>query len=200
MNIFKEIVELLLLPLKIFLPENITRHLNITSRREARITEALKLCKGRTLDIGCGGNELIRRYGNGIGVDIKQWGDVDLVCNPTSLPFPDKYFDTITFIASLNHIYNRKKVLMEARRCLKKEGRIIITMINPIIGWFCHQAKWINWDLGGHGLKDHELPGMTKKMITDLLQETGFNLSFHRKFLYGLNNIYIADVRVKETD
>ena len=35
----------------------------------ARIRAVLPRVRGRLLDIGCGTNELVRRYGNGVGVD-----------------------------------------------------------------------------------------------------------------------------------
>ena len=60
---------------------------------------------GRLLDVGCGLNRLVREYGNGVGVDVYDWGDVDLLVDDTScLSFPDMSFDTITCLAALNHI------------------------------------------------------------------------------------------------
>ena len=39
--------------------------------------------RGRLLDVGCGLNELVKAYtGEGTGVDVYQWGDVDLVVAP----------------------------------------------------------------------------------------------------------------------
>lgn len=35
--------------------------------------------EGRLLDVGCGPNKLVRAYGNGVGVDVHDWGDVDLI-------------------------------------------------------------------------------------------------------------------------
>ena len=50
-------------------------------------------------------------YGKGIGVDVYEWGNVDLVVNDTSkIPLEEKSVDTITIIAALNHIPNRGKV------------------------------------------------------------------------------------------
>ncbi|MFH1581644.1 MAG: methyltransferase domain-containing protein [Pseudomonadota bacterium] len=192
-KVFRAISELLLLPLQIFLPEPLLKRFRLKNLKDIRHEIVLQNCRGRLLDIGCGKNELINKYGNGIGVDIKQWGAVDYVCDPSSLPFEDKSFDTIVFVASINHIINRKAVLFEAKRCLNDRGQILITMINPFIGWCCHKIEWINWDLEGKGLKKGELPGMSKEMIENLLQETGFCLKRYQKFLCGLNNLYVAE-------
>ena len=73
--------------------------------------------EGYLLDIGCGTNELVKKYqGKGIGVDVYQWGEVDVVVeNTANLSFDEQTFDTVTIIAALNHIPNREEVLMETR-------------------------------------------------------------------------------------
>jgi hypothetical protein len=46
-------------------------------------------------------------------------------------------------LACLNHISLSKRVwvLQEARRVLKDEGQPIITMINPVVGFFAHMIR-----------------------------------------------------------
>ena len=74
-----------------------------------RIQAVRSHVSGRLLDIGCGTNSLVRCYqGEGVGVDVHQWGDVDLLVEDSAeLPFGDAQFDTVTIIAALNHIPNR---------------------------------------------------------------------------------------------
>jgi len=150
--------------------------------------------RGRLLDIGCGENRLVRRYGNGIGVDVYNWGDVDLVVEDSAyLPFADQSFDTISFVASLNHISNRKEVLQEAYRLLKDDGRLLITMIPPFIGMLWHKiiAPW-DPDQAKRGMKPGEVWGLTAQQIQQLLHDAGFELIARKRFIFGLNNLYIA--------
>jgi ubiquinone/menaquinone biosynthesis C-methylase UbiE len=52
----------------------------------------------------------------------------------THLPFKDAVFDTVTFIANMNHIPepSRDAELSEAYRCLKQSGNIVVTFGNPL--------------------------------------------------------------------
>jgi hypothetical protein len=80
-----------------------------TTLEEERLDAVLPHVHGRLLDIGAGPNTLVRRYGNGVGVDVHDWGGgVMVVENTARLPFSDQTFDTITFVACLNHIPNRQ--------------------------------------------------------------------------------------------
>ena len=51
-----------------------------------------------------------------------------LQANACKIPLKDKLFDYISFISSLEHISDDKKALKEARRVLKNDGRILITV------------------------------------------------------------------------
>jgi ubiquinone/menaquinone biosynthesis C-methylase UbiE len=99
------------------------------------------------LDIGCGTNDLAMRYrsrqGMAIGVDIYPWPGADVVCDTTSLPFPERHFDIVVMLACLNHVPQSERigVLQEARRVLKREGQLLITMINPVVGFFAHAIR-----------------------------------------------------------
>ncbi len=150
--------------------------------------------RGRLLDIGCGENRLVRRYGNGIGVDVYDWGDVDLIVEDTAhLPFADQSFDTISFVACLNHIPNRAEVLREAYRLLKDEGLLLITMIPPGLSKIWHRivAPW-DADQARRGMKPDEVWGLTSAQVHQLVRGAGFRVTRHRKFIFGLNNLYVA--------
>lgn len=163
-----------------------------TTLEEERIQKVLPLISGRLLDIGAGPNSLVKRYGNGIGVDVVEWGGGALVVKNTArLPFKNSSFDTITFIACLNHIPNRLEVLNEARRLLKPDGKIIITMINPILGNIGHAIWWYSEDKQRGGMKAGELGGMWTKDIVILLSKASFRLVTHYKFQLGLNHVYV---------
>ncbi|WP_152971222.1 class I SAM-dependent methyltransferase, partial [Rhizobium ecuadorense] len=61
-------------------------------------------------------------------------GDCIIVENCRQLPFEDRSFDTVCFVACLNHIPERKQALAESWRILKPGGRLIVTMIGRRIG------------------------------------------------------------------
>ncbi len=155
----------------------------------------LKHVRGKLLDIGCGKNRLVRQYGNGTGVDVYNWGDVDIIVKDSSrLPFDDRAFDTISFVACLNHIPNRRDVLSEAHRVLKSNGCILITMIPPRLSAALHKiiAPWDD-DQHERGMKPGEVYGLTTGEIAELLQQTGFTLAKHERFLFKLNHLYIGE-------
>lgn len=151
--------------------------------------------RGRLLDIGCGTNELVAKYQNdGIGVDIYQWGRVDLVVGDSSkLPFNDGVFDTVTIIAALNHIRNRCQVLQEAHRILKSDGRLIITMIPPTISRLWHILRsHQDSDQKERGMGDGEVFGLIIKDVRVLLAESKFYVLFEKRFMLGVNSITVA--------
>jgi SAM-dependent methyltransferase len=159
-----------------------------------RTAMVLTQIHGRLLDVGCGENQLVRQYGNGIGVDVFDLGDVDLVVADTAdLPFADQSFDTASFVASLNHIPNREAVLREAKRCLKEDGRIVVTMIPPHLSIVWHRIirPW-DPDQIERGIKAGEVWGFTRRQMQNLLRDAGFQIVSHKRFEFGLNNLYVA--------
>ncbi len=149
---------------------------------------------GRLLDIGCGPNRLVRSYGNGVGVDVHDWGDVDVLVEDTAhLPFPDESFDTASVIAALNHIPNRQEVLRETRRVLRPGGRLITTMIPPGISrlWHFLRRPW-DADQQERGMKPGEVYGLTRGQMTDLLTSCGFVVEYCRPFMLRVNRLTLS--------
>lgn len=167
-----------------------------TTLEEERINAVLPLIKGRLLDVGAGPNTLVKCYGNGIGVDIFDWGGGALLIEDSAhLPFRDRSFDTVSFIAALNHIPNRKNALREAQRVLKPGGRLILTMIGPVLGSIGHKLWWYGEHNQRGGMKSGEVGGMTTKEIVEMCRAAGFVLRQQKKFVYGMNNLYIFEQR-----
>lgn len=166
-----------------------------TTLEDERLDAVLPHLRGRVLDIGAGPNTLIKRYGNGVGVDVYDWGGGALVVDDTSkLPFGDGEFDTVTFIACLNHIPYRQEALKEARRLLKSDGRLIITMINPILGDIGHAVWWYSEDKHRGGMQEGEVGGMWTRQIIDMCENAGFRMTVRRRFVYQMNNLYVFEV------
>ncbi len=163
---------------------------------DRRLAVTLPHIRGRLLDVGCGYNNLVRAYGSGVGVDVYKWdGVVVKIDDASSLPFPDSSFDTVTIIAALNHIPNRVEALSEIRRVLTSNGRVLITMIGPKVGWLAHVFFKHDEKVRG-GFCEHEKKGMGREEMRSLLTETGFRIIEERSFELGLNNLFIAKKQI----
>jgi len=160
-----------------------------------RVKTVLPHIKGKYLDVGCGTNDVVKAYsGDGIGVDVYPWDGVDkIVENTAKLPFQDKTFDTVSIIASLNHIPNREKVLEEIKRVLKDNGKIIITMIPPKLSrvWHFLRYPW-SADQRERGMKEGEVYGMTIKKIENILLNADLQIILKKKFMLGINLLLIV--------
>jgi SAM-dependent methyltransferase len=166
----------------------------IVSRLENKRNDVVKShVKGRLLDVGCGYNVLVKSYGDGIGVDVYPWPGVDRVIeNAAELPFPDASFDTISFVACLNHIPNRKEALAEAARVVKPEGRVLATMIPPTISRIWHRViLQHDADQTERGMKEGEVWGLTTQQIVSIASEAGLAMEKVVPFELGLNHLYV---------
>ncbi|MFH0809604.1 MAG: class I SAM-dependent methyltransferase [Pseudomonadota bacterium] len=166
--------------------------LNWTTLEQERINAVLPHIRGRLLDIGAGSNQLVRRHNQGVGVDVFDFGGGAMIVEDTSrLPFKDASFDTVTMVACLNHIPYRTAVLREARRLVRPNGRLIITMINPLLGGLGHKIWWYGEDRQRGGMVEGEVGGLWTREILLLCQQTDFELQLHKRFVYGMNNLYV---------
>ncbi len=186
-------------PILVFLSAEQAQFLGLTPIDEERVIMALGQCRGLLLDIGCGTNELARRYrsgqGRAIGVDVHPWPGADVVCDTTRLPFADRHFDTVAMLACLNHIprSQRDQVLQEARRVLKDGGHLLITMINPVVGFVAHTIRHrYDRDQLERGMGEEEENGLWDGKIKRLVAENGLRIVHTLPFVFGLNRLYIG--------
>jgi len=93
----------------------------------------IKDCE-RVLEIGVGTGRFSVLANQAIGVDIafpplkiaKNRGIFVIQARAERLPFKDKTFECIMFIVTLSFVEDLVKALLEAKRVLKKNGKIII--------------------------------------------------------------------------
>jgi SAM-dependent methyltransferase len=205
---YRVLYDLIGAPLRmVALPDRANERLGLTSLRAERFAEVLPRLRGRVLDIGAHDNALLALYRreaahlgarsedstSSVGVDVVDWGGgCTLVRSSAALPFPDASFDTVTIIASLNHIPERAATLREARRLLRPGGRVILTMIGTFIGTVGHAVWWYSEEKHRE-VADGEVMGMAPKEIVHLLQDAGFRLAEHRRFGYGLNSVFVGE-------
>lgn len=110
----------------------------------ARYQQVVKLIpqnSRRILDIGCGDGVLLwlvsrKSSAKLYGVDLNQKSlnyaaakiNAKLIkAQAEKLPFKNNYFDTVIATEIIEHLDRPEKLLLEARRVLKRGGRIIIT-------------------------------------------------------------------------
>jgi SAM-dependent methyltransferase len=194
-NRLRLLVDRAAFPLLIFLTTEQARRLHLTPLDHERIEACLPYCTGPLLDVGCGFNELVRRHGDGVGVDVYPWPDIDILCDTRRLPFRDASFDTTALLAVLNHIppQNREAVLKEVHRALRPAGRLLVTMLDPITGRIIHRLR-LRQDPDQHerGMLEEEDYGLWDSEVRRLLEESGFRVERRGRFVFGLNNLYVA--------
>lgn len=190
-SLWQHIYDFLGIPLRmILLPDKVSRKLGLTSLQEERIRVVLQLITGKLLDIGAGDNLLVNIYGNGTGVDVFDFGGGATIVEDTRrLPFEDESFETVTFLACLNHIPYRQEALKEAFRLLKPGGKVIATMISPLLGTIGHKIWWYSEEKH-RGMADGEEMGIGRTDMFRLLENTGFTDIQEQSFLYHLNHLY----------
>jgi len=189
----QKIKDIVFSPARFIFDHKTVNSFGLTSLRDERIDFCIKYCQGKVLDIGCGeGNELIRRYKNGVGVDVYMWPGIDVLCDTANLCFKDKVFDTVTLVASLGHIPNRLEVLKEAYRVLKDNGRILATTLDPIFGWLRHKLAWWDKDQTLRGIGVGEVLGLWSSEVKKLFILAGFNFERKIPFACSINSLYLG--------
>ena len=191
--------DIALAPLIFLLSNDKVDQMGLMSLRTERMDICLEHCSGRVLDIGAGeGNILITKWrargGDGIGVDVFPWPGVDKVCDTRNLPFENESFDTVSFVACFGHIPERERVLLEANRVLKPGGKVLITELNPIVGFLRHKSIW--WwdkDQSDRGMKEGEVNGLWDGEVKKLLAKSGFRFLRKIRFAFGINQFYIGE-------
>lgn len=189
----------------VLLPDDSSTRLGFTSLEEERMRAVLPELRGRLLDVGAGRNTLVRRWQaeatgpdaarakQSVGVDVHDWGGGAVVVEDSSrLPFADGSFDSVTFVACLNHIPDRRGVLREASRVLTPGGRVVLTMIDPVLGGVGHRLWWYSEDKHREE-QPGETGGMWARDVIALCEGAGFRLLKHARFVYRLNQLFVAE-------
>ncbi|MBC8468068.1 MAG: class I SAM-dependent methyltransferase [Planctomycetes bacterium] len=170
---------------------------------------AEKVC-GYCLDVGCGKwNRFVTEFlnGNGKGIDVYGYEGLteeNIVEDISHFPFEDQVFNSVTFLANLNHVPRsmRDIELAEAYRCLKPGGNIVVTMGNPFAEILVHKVIWFydkylgsNVDMDSErGMHEEEEYYLLDREIKRRLSNAGFN-DIRKKYFWTqwcLNHMLIA--------
>lgn len=150
----------------------------------------------KILDVGCGDGNVAQLYlkkGEVYGVDIsaavlklaQKKGIKTKLCdlNKEKLPFADDFFDVVIFTDVVEHLISPLVVLKEAKRVLKKDGRLIITV--PNFARLANRIRMLSGDpldilhWAKYGDETEHLHWFTKPKLVYLLRENGFkNIRF----------------------
>lgn len=132
--------------------------------------------KGRGLEVGVGTGRFAAPLEIAVGIDpsknmirIARQRSVNArVGSGECLPFRSAAFDYIAIIITLCFVENPQKVLKEARRVLKKKGKIIIGIIdkNSFLGKFYQKKKGVFYKQANF---------FSVREVRDLLKAEGFN-------------------------
>ncbi len=190
-SIMQHIYDFIGIPFRLILfPDNLNKELGFTSLEDERIYTVMPEINGKLLDIGCGNNRLVKEYGNGVGIDVYKWDKTVVIYDGKNLPFENNSFDTITFLASLNYIPEREKLVSEAYRVLKDKGKVVVTMINPVLGYIGHKIWWYGEDKK-RGMAEGERGGLWNRDVINMFKKNGFKLIKHKRFVYWMNNMFV---------
>lgn len=193
MNYFRKLYNFIGLPIRLIFSHEKVNKLGMRSLRDERNDMVMKHVQGRLIDIGCGNNELVKSYGHdSVGVDVYDFGGNALIIEDTAnLPFEDNSFQSASFVASLNHVTNREEVLNEVNRLLRSGGCVYMTMLSPFWGALRHKLAWWDPDQHERGMKEGEEMGLSYKYLINLFERSGFELIKRKRFILGINNLYI---------
>ena len=141
---------------------------------------------GRLLDVGCGAGIFLHRMHNlgwsvtGVDFDAKAIENAkvmygtDLTVMHTDLPsarFPDESFDAVTMSHVIEHAPDPVALLMEARRILRTQGRLVITTPNiRSLGHKKFRDCWWGLDSPRH------LQIFSLAALRECARKAGFNL------------------------
>lgn len=187
----------------LFVPEE--RTFGLTALRDERMEVVTKHASGRVLDIGCGpGNRFVKGWADvgSVGMDVFAYEGVETVHEDmTALPFVDNTFDTVTLIAVGGHIPQHVRVgeFAEIARVLKPGGTLLMTEGERITQTVGHIWRHFSFALIGkkdmdseRGMEEDEQYCMPYKEIMGYLNTPPLELERQIKFMWGLNNLYIA--------
>lgn len=143
--------------------------------------------EGKILDVGCStGNFLIHCSEDSSGVE----GDEESVkmaknrglnvqkcdLDKEKLPFADDYFDAVNYISVIEHLRDPLPSLMEIRRVLKQNGKLVLRTKN--LKWW----KFRFWD------NYNNYSPFTKKSLEHILIDAGyrdFRIKYIKRGMFG---------------
>ncbi len=64
-------------------------------------------------------------------------------------------------------------------------------MLNPFLGIIRHRLAWWDPDQRKRGMQKGEEMGLSRKYLLSIMENEGFIFVERKRFIFGLNNLYI---------
>lgn len=179
--------------------------------RLKRLTEFLKIKKGRVLDIGCGGGittEALAKYfpqATLFGCDVSasalkyatKFGSGKVTYKQIvkgKLPFKSNYFDACISLDVIEHVPDIEFFMSEVHRVLKKDGQFFSH--TPTEGQvLTHTWLWKTINIGKkmtYRRYGHIHPELTQKLLLKKIKSNGFKIakiSYSEHLLFQLSSV-----------
>jgi SAM-dependent methyltransferase len=170
-----------------------------------RLNIVSQYIEGDVLDLGCGSGQIFSKYNK----KIKRYVGVDYdktISSNNFRKYPNaiflhkdldvenlnlKYsFDVILMLALVEHIFNQKKLFIEAKKYLKPKGIILITTPSPFANDYIYSLG-CKIGLFANSANDDHIVIYNKKRFTVLANEIELKLICFKYFEFGLNQFVI---------
>lgn len=162
---------------------NLEQRFAVFSERLTRIQNR-SLGRGKILDYGCAVGLFVKvaqdAGWNATGYERSEWASsygrntfgVDIVCGSGRLEdFPENHFDAITMWDVLEHLEHPSEVLGMISRWIRSGGTLVLNTVNSSsLGAKIAGPDW------RHLLPPHHLQYFSRRSITQLLANAGFNV------------------------
>jgi len=160
----------------------------VENKRMALIRKMLVSCRGRFLDVGCGGGDLLKQIGmeQGVGIDLSLYnlniakrkpGLILLQADAENLPFKDNVFDAVICSEVLEHLLNPDIAVGEISRILKKNGCCVISVPLDKLVNFCKKIfKAMGFKINYGGAQERHRHIFTKGKLKMLLEGRGLRV------------------------
>ncbi|MCF7888303.1 MAG: class I SAM-dependent methyltransferase [Candidatus Omnitrophica bacterium] len=147
------------------------------------------------LEVGVGTGRFAKELGTEFGIDLslgmlriaKKRNIKSILAQGERLPFKDNFFDYLTIIITICFTENPAKILAEAKRVLKKRGKIIIAIVDKdsFLGDFYLQKNSIFYKYASF---------FSISEISNLCESQGFsNFSFYQTLFTFPNKLKKPD-------
>ncbi len=145
--------------------------------------------RGKGLEIGVGTGRFAAPLGIAYGIDpsknmikvARERGIDARIGDGGNLPFSNASFDYVAIIITISFAKNPLKVLEEAKRVLKRNGKLIIGIVdkNSFLGRFYQKKKGVFYKQANF---------FSVRELTDLLKAVGFNKFSYYQTIFKLPN------------
>src|SRR3989344_1375736 len=173
------------------------------TRRFEEIGKMIEPSRGRILDIGSADGTFTKiiidksKANKVVGIDVlersvsyakRRFARSKVVsfrvADAHSLPFPDKSFDAVFCLETLEHVEDPLRVAKEMHRVLKDDGYVVVLVPNENL---LFRIGWAFWLLGpGKIWKGTHIQDLSVNEILSILKKGGFKIKEVKRFILGM--------------